>query len=65
MKKYNQISRKIRLAAIEKEKKELEEIEKSPQNKYYPGTKTDRIKIIDEEKELLEKMDKLAQIKRK
>ncbi|XP_065214494.1 uncharacterized protein LOC135841457 [Planococcus citri] len=63
LKKYNQISRRIRLAAIEKEKRELEGFDKSPVNKYYPGTKIDRLKILEEEKELLQKMEKLAQSK--
>ncbi|XKL65507.1 hypothetical protein PGB90_008927 [Kerria lacca] len=64
-KKYYKISKEIRLNAIEEEKRELENYEKSPIQKYYEGSKSERIKFLDDIKHQMKELEKIKKTKKK
>lgn len=63
-KKYYQVSKDIRMDAIEEEKKELGQSESSPKVKYYEGSKNDRIKLLDEIKRQMEELESISKGKK-
>ncbi len=63
-KKYYQVSKEIRLEALDDERKELANNEKSPDPKYYEGSRVERIKLLDEVKQQLENLEQMSKSKK-